>query len=68
MPDTEHKIECPACGVKLPVFASNTPTKEGMTRTFDETYVDEHVAMHTRCTCLWIDSVRNHDPDCAVHG
>ena len=65
--DRVHEIECPGCGVVLPLGSSRVPGPSGVSTTFDESYVDEHMKMHAECDCLWVDKVRQHVPDCKVH-
>lgn len=66
--DKVHEIECPACGVKLPLAVKMTVDENGRSRSFDESFIDEHMAMHAECSCMWMDSKRHHDDDCTVHG
>jgi hypothetical protein len=62
-----HEITCPACHVVLPLKATTTSDSSGRSTTFDESFVDEHMAMHAACTCLWVEQQRHHDNDCTVH-
>lgn len=67
MADKVHQIECPACEVVLPLPTTLAATDSNLSTTFDESYIDEHMAMHARCTCMWEKGQRFHDTDCPVH-
>jgi hypothetical protein len=68
MADRVHEIVCPGCGVALPMTATDVPTEGGLSTSFDESYIDEHMVMHAKCDCVWMDQQRHHSPSCPVHG
>jgi hypothetical protein len=62
-------IVCPVCTAKLPVYEKHTAdVTTGLTTTLDDSYVNEHLAMHEACTCSWPDGAHQRDPLCTVHG
>jgi hypothetical protein len=67
MTDRVRQIECPGCGVAIPMRASTRPDGKGMSTTFDESFLDEHMEMHANCDCVWMDGQRHHSPACKVH-
>ena len=65
-------ITCTLCGIPLPVPMVPVVGVPG-TVTIDSTFVDEHVAMHTTCTCEWSGDMGKMalveaEPTCPHHG
>lgn len=63
-------IPCTICGAALPAPLLDQPDSRRLSVTFDETFIDEHIQMHTDCTCGWSVETgdRMHDFFCKVHG
>lgn len=51
--DTTISVECPVCYVDIPLPHTDEPTAEGLSVTFDRTIAEEHIQMHSKCTCRW---------------
>jgi hypothetical protein len=63
-------VHCPVCGVDIPCPTATKPTPEGLTVALDTTLVDEHIAMHAACGCVWYPDGRGiamTATQCAVH-
>jgi hypothetical protein len=65
-------ISCTLCGAGLPVPTTAVPGSPGALA-LDSTFVDEHVEMHTTCTCHWdgllgLMARLDTDPTCPHHG
>lgn len=62
-------ITCTICGALIPLTLTTAPTLGGLSATFDQTLVDEHIEMHNHCGCGWSDTgARLHFEGCPVHG
>jgi hypothetical protein len=64
-----NSLKCPVCPAEVPV--PEVSSAGGVT--LDDSYVNEHVEMHTTCTCLWNGEVGQRtitatDETCPNHG
>jgi hypothetical protein len=51
--ETGITASCPICGVDIPLPHTDTPDENGLSVVLDRGIADEHIDMHTRCTCRW---------------
>ena len=65
---SDQEVRCPLCRAPIPVPASDQPNAQGLSLGIDDTLVEEHIAMHKACTCLWsLSGLERIDPGCIVH-
>lgn len=66
-------LNCTLCGAELPVPEVTLTGSAVEALTLDDSYVNEHVEMHTTCTCEWGGDtghmvMEESDVDCPHHG
>lgn len=67
-----REVTCTLCGIVLPVPVVSLMGVPGGV-TLDDTFVNEHVEMHTSCSCEWTGDTGHMvlgdlSPTCAHHG
>jgi hypothetical protein len=64
MPD----IPCRVCGTMVPVTDADVADASGLSPGLDSALMEEHMDMHRRCTCVWVNgSITIIEPGCSIH-
>lgn len=65
---TSITIRCPICDVRIPAPHIDTVDGNQLSVTLDLALVNEHIHMHTRCTCAWDRGhILAYVSDCPIH-